>query len=66
MGIGVVVDGGFVGCAGVRLYRIGVAGSEVDHMESGPKPFFLERGLATVTLFTLNQFAFIKSDRTWA
>jgi hypothetical protein len=25
----------------------------VDHVESGPKPLFLERGLAVVTLFTL-------------
>jgi hypothetical protein len=26
----------------------------VDHVESGPKPLFLERGLMVVTLFTLN------------
>jgi hypothetical protein len=52
-GDGVVVDGGFVGRAVVQLYRIGVAGPEVDHVESGPKPFFLERWLAAVTLFTL-------------
>jgi hypothetical protein len=25
----------------------------VDHVESGPKPLFLERGLAAVTMFTL-------------
>jgi hypothetical protein len=45
----------------------------VDHVESGPKPLFLERGLAAVTLFTLKWFSVYaksvrlhKSDRTWA
>jgi hypothetical protein len=29
----------------------------VDHVESGPKPLFLERGFVGVTLFTLNWFS---------
>jgi hypothetical protein len=42
----------------------------VDHVESGPKPLFLERGFVGVTLFTLNWFSvyakLVRLHKKWA